>query len=151
MKKAVYKQKLSMKKVEMPLLGCLDNITCSRDSQFAASLFWDKDDIAIVEHFYVLYLNRANYIVAYAEIGKGGIDGVVVDKRIVFTHALLAAATGMILFHNHPSGNLKPSERDITLTRELRQAGDAMGIKVYDHLIVTPTFEYYSFTDEGII
>jgi DNA repair protein RadC len=152
MKNAVYQQKLLMKKVEAPSFTNLDKITSSRDCVYAAAMLWDLDQINIVEHFYVLYINRVNKIIAYAEIGRGGIDAVLVDKRIIFAHALLAAATGLILFHNHPSGNMKPSQADINLTRDIKKAGEAIGIAVFDHIIMSPNLtDFYSFADEGMI
>ena len=127
-----------------------EQILSSKDSETIARKFWDIGSIEIYESFNVVYLNRANKPIAWAEIGMGGTDGVVVDKKIVFAHAILANASSMILFHNHPSGNVKPSETDIKLTRELKQTGDIIGVKVLDHLILTSN-SYFSFADECMI
>ena len=114
--------------------------------EFLRPLF--ENIISYRERFYVLLLNRANKVLGWVHIGEGGISGVLVDIKIIFQHALLANASSMILAHNHPSGNLKPSKEDITITRKIQQAGKIMEITVLDHVIVT--WEgYYSFADEG--
>ncbi len=102
------------------------------------------------EYFYVLLLNRANKILGYYQVSSGGISGTVVDQRIVFQAALKANASSLILAHNHPSGQLRPSQADIDLTRKIKAAGEIMDISVLDHLIMTEE-SYYSFADEGLI
>lgn len=102
------------------------------------------------EYFYVLLLNRANKILGYYQVSSGGISGTVVDQRIVFQAAIKANASAMILAHNHPSGQLTPSQADIDLTKKMKAAGEIMDIPVLDHLIMTEE-SYYSFADEGII
>jgi len=83
-------------------------------------------------------------------MSKGGITGTLVDSRLIFKQALELSATGLILCHNHPSGTLKPSASDISLTNKIKKGGDVLDIKVLDHLIITEK-EYYSFADEGIL
>jgi DNA repair protein RadC len=100
------------------------------------------------EEFWVLYLNRANKIVAREQISIGGIAGTVADSKLIFKRAIELLASSMILIHNHPSGNMQPSEMDRTLTRKLAQIGNMMEIPVNDHLIITER-GYYSFADEG--
>ena len=102
------------------------------------------------EEFWILLLNRANRILARERISAGGISGTVVDARIIFQKALIGSACSLILFHNHPSGNLKPSQADIKLTQKLKKAGQTLDIAVLDHLIIGES-GYYSFADEGII
>lgn len=85
------------------------------------------------------------------KISSGGITGTVVDIRIVLRYALISKATSMVLCHNHPSGNLKPSQADIDLTKKVKQAGDIMDIQLVDHVIIGSESNYYSFADEGII
>ena len=102
------------------------------------------------EYFYVLLMNRANKILGYYQVSSGGISGTVVDQRIVFQAAIKANASAMILAHNHPSGQLTPSQADIDLTRKMKAAGEIMDIPVLDHLIMTEE-SYYSFADEGLI
>lgn len=102
------------------------------------------------EEFWILLLNKANKIIGKYPISKGGVSGTVADLRVIFKLAVENLATSIILCHNHPSGNLKPSDADITLTRKLRDSGNLMDIPVLDHIIVTGS-EYYSFADEGIL
>ncbi|WP_264535120.1 RadC family protein [Flavobacterium sp. N1736] len=101
------------------------------------------------EEFWVIFLNNSNKIISKSQLSKGGITGTIVDARLVFKLAMENGATGLILCHNHPSGNLKPSEADKEITKKLKLAGDSLDVKVLDHLIITET-KYYSFVDEGI-
>ncbi|MFB3389255.1 DNA repair protein RadC [Flavobacterium sp. LAR06] len=101
------------------------------------------------EEFWVLFLNNSNKVLAKSQLSKGGISGTIVDVRIVFKLALENGATGLILCHNHPSGNLQPSDADRQITKKIKLAGDSLDVKVLDHLIITET-KYYSFVDEGI-
>jgi len=102
------------------------------------------------EEFWVLMLNRANQIIGKERISHGGVSGTVVDGKIIFKIAVQALASSIILCHNHPSGNLKPSQADIDITKKLRKAGEAIDISVIDHLIVSER-GYYSFGDEGVL
>jgi DNA repair protein RadC len=101
------------------------------------------------EEFWVLFLNNSNKVISKSQLSKGGITGTIVDVRLVFKLALESGATGLILCHNHPSGNLNPSDADKEITMKLKVAGDSLDVKVLDHLIITET-KYYSFVDEGI-
>lgn len=104
-----------------------------------------------VEHFYVLYLNKANHIIDHELIGIGGMSAVHADKRVILRNALSRKmCCGIILCHNHPSGNIKPSDADKKLTEEIYEAGEILDIKVLDHLIVADS-AYYSFSDEGML
>lgn len=100
------------------------------------------------EEFWVLILNRANVLISFRQISDGGITGTVVDIRRIFKLALEFSGTSIILAHNHPSGNLYPSEADKLLTRKIKDAGEVMDIPVRDHLIISSD-GYYSFADEG--
>jgi DNA repair protein RadC len=100
------------------------------------------------EEFYVLLLNRANNVIKTEKISQGGITGTVVDQRIIFKAALDHMATSIIVAHNHPSGNTKPSDADVNLTRKIKETGTLMDIPLMDHLIITSN-GYYSFADEG--
>jgi DNA repair protein RadC len=102
------------------------------------------------EEFWVLLLNRANFIMSKQFISKGGQAGTVVDPKIIFKVALEHNAASLIVAHNHPSGNLKPSEADITLTKKLKQAGLMLDLPVYDHLIITDN-GFLSMADEGLM
>jgi len=102
------------------------------------------------EEFWILYLNNANKIIEKFQISKGGITGTLVDVRITLRKALELGAVSLILAHNHPSGNLNPSEADKPLTQKLKIAAERLNIKVLDHLIVTEK-SYFSFADEGLM
>ena len=102
------------------------------------------------EEFWILQLNRANHVIGRARISAGGVSGTVVDSKMVFKPAIEVLATSIILVHNHPSGNLKPSQADIELTRKLKEAGKHLDIAVVDHIIVAYS-GFYSFADENIM
>lgn len=102
------------------------------------------------EEFWVLMLNRQNEIIDLKQISSGGVAGTVVDPKVIFKQALQALASGIILSHNHPSGNLKPSKADLAITKKLKAAGETLEINVLDHLIISEQ-GYYSFADEGIM
>jgi DNA repair protein RadC len=101
------------------------------------------------EEFWVLFLNNANKVIYKSQISKGGITGTIVDVRMVFKMALEQNAVSIILVHNHPSGNLKASEADIKITKQLKLAGEQLSITVLDHIIITEN-SYLSFKDENI-
>lgn len=101
------------------------------------------------EEFWVLYLNNSNKVIYKSQISKGGITGTVADTRIIFKMALEQNATSIILSHNHPSGNLTPSDADIQITKKLKLAANQLEIKILDHIIITEK-GYFSFNDEGI-
>ncbi len=102
------------------------------------------------EAFYMLYLNRSNKVVAHKLISTGGVSGTVVDVKMVLKHGIETLATAMVAVHNHPSGNIKPSQADIELTRKIKDAGKLIEIILIDHLIIGEK-KYYSFADEGMI
>lgn len=102
------------------------------------------------EEFWVVYLNRGNKILEVKNVSSGGITGTVFDIRLVFKDAILLESTNIILCHNHPSGNLTPSESDKELTYKTQEAGKLMSIEVLDHLIIADQ-GYYSFADEGLL
>ena len=102
------------------------------------------------EEFWIALLNRNNYIIDKKLISRGGVTGTVADPKIIFKHALQQLACGVILYHNHPSGNLEPSESDVKLTHKLKRAGDSLDINIIDHLIIA-SGTYFSFRDEGLL
>lgn len=122
-------------------------VTCSRDAynEMIPHLM-DKPH----EEFWILLMNRANEILRPVQISTGGVSGTVADPKIIFKQAIEHLASSMILFHNHPSGNLTPSQADKDLTRKLKDAGRLLDIPVLDHLIFTDK-AYYSFADEGVL
>ena len=102
------------------------------------------------EEFWIVLLSRANKIIDKQLIGRGGISETTADIKLIFKKSIESLASGIILAHNHPSGNLKPSQSDINLTNKIIEASKLMDIKVLDHLIIGDG-NYYSFADEGII
>jgi DNA repair protein RadC len=112
---------------------------------------WNPEIIEFVEEFKILLMNRSNSVLGILEISKGGISGTVTDVRVVFQAAIKGNASGIIAAHNHPSGNLNPSESDTRLTQKLKEAGNLMDIQLLDHLILSTEGEYYSFADNGLL
>lgn len=102
------------------------------------------------EEFWIILLNRANRVIKKCQISQGGVAGTVADPKIIFKLALAELASGIILAHNHPSGNLTASQADIDLTKKIREAGKLLEIQVLDHLIVAGQ-KYFSFADEGML
>ncbi len=102
------------------------------------------------EVFVVIYLNRANKVISFETISEGGISGTIADPRIILKTALEKNAVGLILSHNHPSGNLNPSKADEHLTQKIKQAATLLDIVVMDHIIVSSE-GYYSFADNGLL
>jgi DNA repair protein RadC len=108
------------------------------------------DDIEVFESFFILLLNQANKTIGYAKISQGGIAGTVVDIRIIAKYAIESLASSVILAHNHPSGNLKPSQSDIDITQKIKAGLKILDIKVFDHLILTVD-NFYSFESNNEI
>ena len=102
------------------------------------------------EEFWLILLSRSNKVLGRKLIGKGGISGTVADIKIIFKEALLGQSSAIIVAHNHPSGNLKPSQADIQLTKKIKESGELLTIPLLDHIIVGDK-SYYSFADEGIL
>lgn len=102
------------------------------------------------EEFWALYLDRSNNVIKRSNISKGGISGTVTDVRIVLKEAILCGASALIVAHNHPSGNLNPSEADSKVTLKIKDAGQLVDIQLLDHVIIAGK-EYYSFADNGLI
>lgn len=124
-----------------------EKITSSRDIfEVLHPLLADK----LHEEFWILLLNRANKVIDKMSISSGGLTGTVADVRMIFNHAIQSQATSIVLSHNHPSGNLSPSQSDIDLTKKMVSAGETLDIKVLDHVIIGDN-RYYSFADEGMI
>jgi len=102
------------------------------------------------EKFWILLLDQANNVIRSMEVSEGGVSGTVADPKKIFRLALEGNASSIILCHNHPSGQLKPSDADIKITSKLKQSGDMIEIKVLDHIIIGHD-EYFSFADEGML
>lgn len=125
-------------------------ITTAKDAYEVLIKAWDENKIEFVEQFKVLFLNRSNKVLGIYEVSSGGISGTVADPRVIFAAALKANCSSIMLSHNHPSGNLKPSRQDEMLTQKIKQGGELLEIKLLDHLIVTSE-GYYSFANEGLL
>lgn len=102
------------------------------------------------EEFWLLLLNQAAKVIDKVRISQGGIDQTTVDVRTIMREAILFRSTQIAVAHNHPSGNLKPSNEDITITNKIKKAGDLLNIRLIDHIIVTDG-KFYSFHDHGLI
>jgi DNA repair protein RadC len=109
-----------------------------------------SEDLSYCEEFLILLLNRSNKVLGVSKISVGGIAGTIADPKKIFQSALKANASGLILAHNHPSGNLKPSEADLSLTKKIKEAGKFLDLEVIDHIILTDE-AYFSFGDEGLM
>lgn len=126
-------------------------VKSSNDAYSYLKQFYPEESISLVEQFTVAFLNRANRILGISIMSKGGITGTIADPRLILATALKAAATGIILSHNHPSGNIQPSEIDIELTKKVDAASKFLDIKVVDHIIISPNGTFFSFIDEGLL
>lgn len=138
----VYKQKF--KPSDRP------QITTSADSFRVLLSVWNLETIGFIESFKILLLNRAHRVIGAYEVSSGGMCGTVADPKIIFIAALKTCATSIILAHNHPSGNLTPSDSDLQLTQRIKHGGLLLDIQVLDHLIITED-HYFSFADEGLM
>ena len=125
-------------------------VKCSSDAANVAREIYGNTNskIDLKEYFFVICLNRANEVIGYHKVSEGGVSQTVVDARIIFATAVKCLATGIILLHNHPSGNLKPSQQDRDMTRKIADAGKLLDVALIDHLIITSE-SYYSFIDNG--
>jgi DNA repair protein RadC len=103
------------------------------------------------EEFWVIYLRQNNTIIKMQQQSKGGISGTIVDVRLILKDAILNKASTIILCHNHPSGELNPSEADKQITYKIKQSAQIMDIRILDHIIIGGTGGYFSFCDEGLI
>jgi DNA repair protein RadC len=122
-------------------------IKCSKD---VADIFQPLLSDLSHEEFWILFLNRSNRVINRMKLSQGGISGTVTDVRLVMKKAIEYLASGIIVCHNHPSGNLNPSESDSKITQKIKDAGNMMDIQLLDHLIISDK-DYYSFADNGLI
>ena len=134
-------------------LGTIESDSIQMSPPVAKLLFdnWNKDTIGLHETFKVLLLNNANKVKGVYQASSGGLTGTLVDIRILFAVILKSLSTTIILAHNHPTGSLSPSEADIKITKKIQKAGKLFDIRVLDHLIISPTGDYFSFMDNNII
>lgn len=127
-----------------------NEILTSSDAYQALLPTFKEGTIDYKEYFKVLFLNQANQLLGYTLISEGGLTTTDVDVRIILQAALLTNSVALILAHNHPSGNLRPSQEDKNLTQKIKDAAQLMRITVVDHIILTSE-GYYSFANEGMI
>jgi DNA repair protein RadC len=131
-----------------------DGVTYSvRNSSDAAQFFrtiFDADTMLWTEESAMIILNFANEVIGYSKISSGGTTSTIIDSKVVFTKVLLSGGHAIILAHNHPSGQLRPSEQDIQMTRDLLKGGNILGVKLLDHIILTEK-SYTSMADGGFI
>lgn len=130
-----------------PKMGSKKQITTSIDAYETMLPLFPAETIQLQERFVVLYLNRANKVLGSYQLSAGGLTGTVADIKLILSVALKCMASSIILAHNHPSGQMKPSVEDKQLTNKIREAAALMDIQVLDHLIVSPN-EYFSFADQ---
>ena len=126
-------------------------IESSRSAHDVIKNFINLDEQEHIERVYVMLLNKSNKVLGISKVSDGGVSGCLVDPKVVFQYALKANASGLILWHNHPSGNLTASEADKALTKKLQDAGKTLDISFLDHIIIDSFGGYLSLADEGII
>lgn len=123
-------------------------VCSSSDGYDLLKEFYDQDTLELTESVIALFFNRANNCIGWMKTSSGGLDQCVMDIRVIMATALKSASSGIIVSHNHPSGNLRPSEADNKITDKLNQGCKIFDIKLMDHIIVTEA-SYYSYADEG--
>jgi len=111
---------------------------------------WDEGTIELIEEFKIILLNRSNRVLGIVNLASGGMASCVIDPKLIFVSAIKSGASAVILAHNHPSGNIKPSSEDISLTRKIKEGGKLLDITVLDHIIVTSE-DFTSLADEGLM
>jgi len=121
-------------------------ISCPAESESILRSIWD-DNLQYIESCYLLLLNRANIVLGYLKLSSGGTAGTVVDTKVILQAAIKSNAHGIIIAHNHPSGNPKPSAEDEVLTMRLKKACKIIDVELLDHIILTKS-DYYSFSVE---
>ncbi len=125
-------------------------INCSHHAHDLLRELYDKDTIEYLESSIVIFLNRANNTIGWMRISLGGQSGTVIDGKVLFATALQCGATGIILSHNHPSGDHKPSQSDLQLTKQLVEVAKYVDLQILDHVRITVQ-SYFSFADEGLL
>jgi DNA repair protein RadC len=128
----------------------LYKISCSKDIYELAKKVFNADTIQWTEEQILFCLNRANNVVGFYKVSSGGTTATLCDTKVILTIALNCCAQSIILVHNHPSGNLKPSEGDITVSKKVKEAANLLDITLLDHIIISEE-GYFSCADTGII
>ncbi len=131
--------KLTYKKAAHPF-----KITNGNEAYYYLKSIWDKNLIDIQEQFYVLFLNQKKEVICWRCLHTGTMNTALIDKRLLFGYAYGCMASAIIIAHNHPSGHVKPSKGDYSLTREMISVSKVIGIDLLDHLVISRD-GYYSF------
>jgi DNA repair protein RadC len=126
-------------------------ITSSKDAHKIFMDSWNPETIDFLEEFKILLLNRSNSVLGIFPVSKGGLSGTVTDVRLIYQAVIKANACGTIICHNHPSGNLNPSESDNKITEKIKAAGNLLDIQLLDHLIISTEDDYFSYADSGTL
>ena len=134
--------KLTYKKAVHPF-----KITNGNEAYFYLKSIWDKNLIDIQEQFYVLFLNQQKEVICWRCLHTGTMSDALIDKRLLFGYAYGCMASGIIIAHNHPSGQIRPSKADYSITQEIKLASRIVGITLVDHLLIGDN-KYYSFLSE---
>jgi DNA repair protein RadC len=124
-------------------------ISSPKDVINQLKLFYNLSTISLQEEFLIIYLNRISKIIGVYRHTKGSMNGTLADVRMILGIGLKLGCHSIILSHNHPSGNLKPSTQDIDLTLKIKQAASIMDITLFDHIIVDSSFDFFSFAESG--
>lgn len=133
-----------------PHIVSAQKISNSRESYSLITNYWNLDIIEMLEEVKVILLNKANKVLGIFDLSKGGICSSIIDVKIVLSIALKTLASGIIIVHNHPSGNLAPSKADIDITQKLKSACKIIELVLLDHLIISKE-DYFSFADDGLL
>ena len=126
-------------------------ISHSKDATEILYSLFNKDTIEYLEQFYLLLLNKANKVLGWINLSNGGTAGTIVDVKVIYAIALITNSSSVLICHNHPSGNIQPSDTDKNLTKVIYEAGKLFSISLLDHIIITADKSYFSFADEGIL
>lgn len=145
MKKKDVEYSITAKKQDFEII----KVRSSEDAFNFAKKFY-HEDILIYESAFIILLNQANNVTGYAKISQGGISQTLVDRRIIAKYAIDTLSSAVIFVHNHPSGNIKPSQEDIKLSDEIKKGLNLFGIKLLDSIIISDD-KYYSMLDEGVL
>jgi len=137
--------------VYKPAISDKPTISSSLDAYNVLVNFFPSETLCLQERFVAMYLKRSNRVIGVYPLSVGGITGTVVDIRLLLSVALKIAATGIILCHNHPSGNMRPSAADEDITKKVKKACEFMDLKLLDHLIIAPEGKYLSFNEDGLL
>lgn len=128
----------------------MPKVTCSKDAYDILIASWDPGRINLIEQCKILLLNRGNKVLGICELSSGGMAGTIVDIKLVFAAALKAAASGIIIAHNHPSANLTASREDLAYTTKLKLAGELLDLPLLDHIIISSE-GFISLVDQGLM